>query len=140
MQYTRSNMLKRCNMHCRLKFLDFESRAVPSTSPFNCRTMFNHVKFIQILHATNEHNTPESYKCFPTRQGVLERKLFSINCIQGAEMSAAHKAFWLPLSQQSETANDLRLICVHVWTIKTKNTEGIRKVMFGLCKVRRQRF
>ena len=62
---------------------------------------------------------------------MLERTLFSIQCMQGAEMSAAHNAFWLPLSQQSETANDLGLICVRVWTIKTKNTEGIRKVMFG---------
>ena len=30
--------------------------------------------------------------------------------VRVAEMSAAHKAFWLPLSQQSDTASDLGLI------------------------------
>ena len=29
------------------------------------------------------------------------------NCMRGAEMSAAHKAFWLPFAQQSDTASDL---------------------------------
>ena len=97
-----SNVRKRYNTHCRFKFHDFECHAVPWTSPFNCSVRSNSA-------SDHKHNTPECSKWFPPG---LERTLFSIQCMQGAEMSAAHKAFWLPLSQQSETANDLGLICV----------------------------
>ena len=62
--------------------------------------------YIQLFKRTKLQN-PRSH-LQPTKIGwscliIFER-------MQAAEMSAAHKAFWLPLSQQSDTASDLGLI------------------------------
>ena len=44
------------------------------------------------------------------KSGALEGAMDLCAFVRVAEMSAAHKAFWLPLSQQSDTASDLGLI------------------------------
>ena len=50
--------------------------------------------------------------------------------VRVAEMSAAHKAFWLPLSQQSDTASDLGLIR---WSIHNRKTRHVEKLLEPLC-------
>ena len=50
--------------------------------------------------------------------------------VRVAEMSAAHKAFWLPLSQQSDTASDLGLIRLSIHNRKTRHVE---KLLEPLC-------
>ena len=50
--------------------------------------------------------------------------------VRVTEMSAAHKAFWLPLSQQSDTASDLGLIRLSIHNRKTRHVE---KLLEPLC-------
>ena len=53
------------------------------------------------------------------KNGALENAMDVFALVRVAEMSAAHKAFWLPLSQQSDTASDLGLIRLSIHNRKS---------------------
>ena len=66
---------------------------------------------------------PSSYWVFPIYGTAFFRP--------GTEISAAHRAFWLPLSQQSETARTLAGYPTHC---SVQRGKGMEKVWFGHAK------
>ena len=59
------------------------------------------------------------------KSGALEGAMDMCAFVRVAEMSAAHKAFWLPLSQQSDTASDLGLIRSSIHNRKIAHVEKL---------------
>ena len=59
------------------------------------------------------------------KSGAVEGAMDMCAFVRVAEMSAAHKAFWLPLSQQSDTASDLGLIRSSIHNRKIAHVEKL---------------